>query len=167
MAPGLFLPLLESAGLMSAVGAWVLEQAASDCRRLARTGPSARPGGRQHLTPGTRVREYCERDPRRTSAICSVIATGALMLKSRRGRSSAILPRVSTRLGLLRAAGVGVAIDDFGTGFSSLGRLSELPIDTLKIDRTFTAARARRPQGLHAGLDDHRTRAGIRHDDGG
>jgi EAL domain-containing protein (putative c-di-GMP-specific phosphodiesterase class I) len=42
-------------------------------------------------------------------------------------------------LRLLRAAGVRVAIDDFGTGFSSLGRLSELPIDTLKIDRMFTS----------------------------
>jgi EAL domain-containing protein (putative c-di-GMP-specific phosphodiesterase class I) len=42
-------------------------------------------------------------------------------------------------LRMLRAAGVRIAIDDFGTGFSSLGRLSELPIDTLKIDRMFTA----------------------------
>jgi EAL domain-containing protein (putative c-di-GMP-specific phosphodiesterase class I) len=39
----------------------------------------------------------------------------------------------------LRAAGIGVAIDDFGAGFSSLGRLAELPIDTLKIDRMFTS----------------------------
>ena len=41
-------------------------------------------------------------------------------------------------LRILRAAGLGVAIDDFGTGFSSLARLSELPIDTLKIDQSFT-----------------------------
>lgn len=40
-------------------------------------------------------------------------------------------------LRLMRAAGLRIAIDDFGTGFSSLGRLSELPIDTLKIDRAF------------------------------
>jgi EAL domain-containing protein (putative c-di-GMP-specific phosphodiesterase class I) len=42
-------------------------------------------------------------------------------------------------LRFLRDAGVRIAIDDFGTGFSSLGRLSELPIDTLKIDRMFTS----------------------------
>ena len=42
-------------------------------------------------------------------------------------------------LRMLRATGMRVAIDDFGTGFSSLGRLSELPIDTLKIDRMFTS----------------------------
>ena len=42
-------------------------------------------------------------------------------------------------LRLLRSAGVHIAIDDFGTGYSSLSRLSQLPVDTLKIDRYFTS----------------------------
>jgi len=50
-------------------------------------------------------------------------------------------------LRLLREAGIRISIDDFGTGFSSLGRLAELPIDTLKIDRSFTARLLRVNQG--------------------
>ena len=76
-------------------------------------------------------------------------------------------PRCVHALRLLRAAGVRVAIDDFGTGFSSLGRLSELPIDTLKIDRVFTSRLPRIDKELHAGLDHHRSGACLRHDHGG
>jgi EAL domain-containing protein (putative c-di-GMP-specific phosphodiesterase class I) len=48
----------------------------------------------------------------------------------------------------MRNAGIRIAIDDFGTGYSSLARLSELPIDTLKIDRVFTR---RLPQDRRTG----------------
>jgi EAL domain-containing protein (putative c-di-GMP-specific phosphodiesterase class I) len=51
------------------------------------------------------------------------------------------------KLKLLRAAGVKIAIDDFETGCSSLSRLSKLPIDTLKIDRTFTCEVPQDPGG--------------------
>ena len=51
-------------------------------------------------------------------------------------------------LSAIRALGITIAIDDFGTGFSSLGYLAKLPVDTLKIDRTFIVEMTSAPEGL-------------------
>ena len=138
IAPGIFLPLLESAGLMTAIGAWVLRKAASDSRQWRRMGlPPIRiavnisPPELRRRNSASEILEGIgdlAGDP--DWGVDIEVTEGALI-----GDSSACVHS----LRMLRAAGVRISIDDFGTGFSSLGRLSELPIDTLKIDRTFTA----------------------------
>lgn len=137
-SPAIFLPLLESAGLMAATGAWVLRQAASDCRDWRRRGlPPVRvavnispPELRRRNIAGEIIEAIGDLAGYTDWGIDLEITEGVLS-----GDSSSCVHA----LRLLRAAGVRIAIDDFGTGFSSLGRLSELPIDTLKIDRSFTS----------------------------
>ena len=137
-SPAVFLPLLESAGLMAATGAWVFRQAASDCRAWRCKGlPPIRvavnispPELRQRNIAGEILEAIGDLAGDPAWGIDIEITEGALS-----GDSSSCVHA----LRLLRAAGIRIAIDDFGTGFSSLGRLSELPIDTLKIDRLFTS----------------------------
>ena len=137
VAPGAFLPILESAGLMPAIGAWAINQAASDCREWRRAGlppvrvavnispPELRRRGFEHevvLAVGTLADDA-------GWGIDIEVTEGALL-----GDSTSCVQA----LRFMRSAGIRIAIDDFGTGYSSLARLSELPIDTLKIDRVFT-----------------------------
>jgi diguanylate cyclase (GGDEF)-like protein len=137
VAPGSFLPILESAGLMPAIGAWALNQAASDCRDWRRAGlPPVRMA--VNISPAELRRRGFEHEV--------VLAVGALADDAGWGidievTEGALLGDSSScvqALRVMRNAGIRIAIDDFGTGYSSLARLSELPIDTLKIDRVFT-----------------------------
>jgi EAL domain-containing protein (putative c-di-GMP-specific phosphodiesterase class I) len=137
IAPGEFLPLLESGGLMSAAGAWVVRQAAADCRHWRSRG----------LPPIRVAVNVSPPELRRRNIACEILeVVGDLAgerdwgidLEITEGALAGDSSSCVHALRLLRAAGLAIAIDDFGTGFSSLGRLSELPIDTLKIDRTFT-----------------------------
>ncbi|MGH8217139.1 MAG: EAL domain-containing protein [Steroidobacteraceae bacterium] len=135
VSPAAFLPLLEATGLIVEVGEWVLRQASADCQRWRRGGlPAIRvavnisplqlqhPDFLQHFFDVTQSWA----DP--TCGLDVEIIEGMLL-----GDSSAAVRKLER----LRAAGVRIAVDDFGTGYSSLSRLSELPIDTLKIDRCF------------------------------
>ena len=135
--PAVFLPILESTGMIAAVGDWVLHQAADDCKRLKSGGlPPIRIA--VNVSPlQLRRHQFASQFLQITSALSDAeygldieIVEGALLDDS---------ASVIGQLQALRAAGVRVAIDDFGTGYSSLSRLSQLPIDMLKIDRSFTS----------------------------
>lgn len=137
-APGVFLPLLESAGLMPAIGTWALRQAAADARRWRQMGlPPIR------IAVNISPPELHRRNAAREIVDCLGDLVGdPLWCLDVEITEGALIDDSSAcvhALRMLQAAGVRIAIDDFGTGFSSLGRLSQLPIDTLKIDRSFTS----------------------------
>ena len=136
MPPARFLPVLESSGMIVAVGDWVLRKAAEDCRRWQRRGlcAGARRGERLRAAdPATHVRRERAEGGRRLRPATATASTS----RSRRPACSRIIEGTSRKLRELRTAGVRIAIDDFGTGYSSLGLLSKLPVDLLKIDRAF------------------------------
>ena len=135
IAPGEFLPILESSGMIVPVGEWVLRHALAECRRWKAAG----------LRP-IHVAVNCSPLQLRRRAFADEVL-GLLGNYTFDGwgidleiTESMLIdpgsPEVHN-LRALRAAGMRVAIDDFGTGYSSLSRLSDLPIDTLKIDRSF------------------------------
>jgi diguanylate cyclase (GGDEF)-like protein len=135
VSPGVFLPILESSGLIVDVGEWVIERAAADCRHWASLGlPGIRVAvnvSPTQLRQGDLERCVLKHTHGWTTASCGLdveITEGAFGEESSGDIS---------KLERLRDVGVKVAIDDFGTGYSSLGRLERLPIDTLKIDGSF------------------------------
>jgi EAL domain-containing protein (putative c-di-GMP-specific phosphodiesterase class I) len=121
--------------MIVAVGEWVLRQAAEDCVRWSRIGLG-------HLRIAVNV--SAQQIRRRTFA-AQVLEAAKPCLGAGCGIDLEItetgllhdVEGASRKLRELRAAGLRVALDDFGTGYSSLGLLSKLPVDLVKIDRSF------------------------------
>lgn len=140
-----FLPLLEATGLIVQVGDWVVEQAARDCLKWNAAGvPPVRIAVNiapaQLRSPGFETR--FER------AVRPLAGTGwGIDIEITEGVLQDDSPEEIRRLKSLRAGGACIAIDDFGTGYSSLSRLAALPIDTLKIDRSFVRQSLASPSG--------------------
>lgn len=135
VSPAEFLPVLESTGMIVSVGEWALQQAAEDCQRW-------KAAGLQPVHVAVNCSPLQLRRPGFTDHVLNVVDgwTGdGWGLDLEITESLLIDPRSDEvrKLRTLRTAGVRVAIDDFGTGYSSLSRLSDLPVDTLKIDRSF------------------------------
>ncbi|HKB74606.1 MAG TPA: EAL domain-containing protein, partial [Burkholderiales bacterium] len=132
--PMQFIPLLEETGLIFEVGAWALRQAAFDHRRWRKLGLDA-PRVAVNVSPvQLRRRDFVE-------SVRKVLGadTGAPPIDLEI-TESLIMEDVKTsieKLEEVRLLGVEVAIDDFGTGYSSLGYLAKLPVQALKIDRSF------------------------------
>lgn len=143
--PGNFIPMLEQTGLIYEVGRWALRQATGDHLRW-------RAAGLAPLRIAVNVSPLQLRHRGFVSEVQQVIGSnGAASGLELEITESMIMEDVEysvQSLDAIRKMGVSVAIDDFGTGFSSLSHIAKLPVDTLKIDRSFIVNMTASPQGL-------------------
>ena len=133
--PGRFIPILEETGLIHDVGRWALQQAVNQYLRWDRAGLAV---GRiaVNVSPIQLRHRHFVSEIKQVTGI-DVRAPGGLELEI---TESVIMEDVSHSISTLKAIrgmGVSIAIDDFGTGYSSLSYLAKLPVDSLKIDRSF------------------------------
>lgn len=143
--PVRFIPVAEESGVIDSLGRWVLERA---CREVA--GLRQRSGEQLRLAVNVSAREFMRED-----FIASVLATlaqtgfpaTALELEITESTLQTI-ERSMEILAALKQQGIAVSIDDFGTGYSSLSVLRDLPIDRIKIDRSFIIHLPERREGM-------------------
>lgn len=136
VSPGEFIPLAEESDLINRIGAHMVRMATRDMTQHSRDRFSLQLNvnlsARQLDDPGLlpSVRKALVETGLPAQSLCLEVTESALM------RDSATAART---LGELRELGALLAIDDFGTGYSSLAQLQSLPLDSLKIDRSFVA----------------------------
>lgn len=136
--PGMFIPLAEENGLISPIGEWVLAEA---CRQASQWRKEL--GGRasgMSLSVNLSVRQFAQRDlVDRIERILDRSGMPPRLLHLEVTESAVMEDPDHARaiLSRLKSLGVLLSLDDFGTGFSSLAYLTRLPLDSLKIDRSF------------------------------
>jgi predicted signal transduction protein with EAL and GGDEF domain len=137
VGPDRFVALAEESGLILQIGRWALLQACRDLARLRRTLASA-----ANLSVAVNVSARQLVDPAfRSDVVQSLADTGVpprnLTIEITETTLDDRFADTVPLLQSLRDLGVRIAIDDFGTGYSSLSRISQLPADILKIDKSF------------------------------
>ena len=137
-------PVAEETGLIHPIGDWVLREA---CRQ-AQLWPADRPGARAPSinvnVSALQIQEPGLVDKVAAALLATGLDPGRLVLEITEGVLMRRVEETVVVLQELRQLGVRIAIDDFGTGYSSLSYLQDLPIDMIKIDKSFVD---------HLGLD--------------
>ena len=140
VSPAEFIPLAEEVGLIGALGAWVMNAACTQAALWQRSYPRGEPltmsvnVSAHQLTQGdlvTQVADVLLRTGLIPSALKLELTESVVMGDADRARDIFMA---------LKGLDVKLSLDDFGTGYSSLSQLRRLPLDTLKVDRSFVSA---------------------------
>jgi diguanylate cyclase (GGDEF)-like protein/PAS domain S-box-containing protein len=141
--PGDFIPIAEETGLIVPLGEWVLRAVCREIAAFRARGVAVPPVSvnlsAHQLRSGRLVEQVhaALRDAGIESRALELEITESVLMQDE--------PRVVAALETLRAEGVSISIDDFGTGYSSLAYLRRLPVDALKVDRSFVRDIVERP----------------------
>ncbi|WP_158098974.1 EAL domain-containing protein [Flavonifractor sp. An100] len=134
VSPGEFVPILEQSKLICPVGVWVLNTALEQCKQWRQKIPDMR------VSINMSYIQFCQSDV--TESVLKAVRDSGLP-------GSALIVEVTESMEMLdypylneifrqwKQVGIEISVDDFGTGYSSLGRLKQLEIDEIKIDRCF------------------------------
>lgn len=132
--PAEFIPVAEDSGLIVEVGEFMLREAASDCARWQSIAPGV------GVTVNVSAYQFAQSDLAATvlETLSKVgLDPHLLTIEITESAMSRDPEQAIVALETMRSVGVRIALDDFGTGYSSLTQLRTLPIDTLKIDKSF------------------------------
>jgi len=134
LAPGMFIPLAERTGLIRGVTDWLLDHAIGQCRVWQDAGAPI------HIAANVSARSLLDPElPRKVQSTLDRWGVDPRFLKIEITESSIMADPAHALaiLAMLQSMGVRLSVDDFGTGYSSLTHLRELPIDEIKIDKSF------------------------------
>jgi len=131
ISPGVFIPLAEETGIISQITAFVLNAACAECAKWP-----------EHIGVSVNLSAIDFRDEEIIQTVKTALAAANLVperLEVEVTETSLLEDKSTARVYVeqLRALGVKIALDDFGTGYSSLSYLHRLPLDKIKIDRSF------------------------------
>jgi predicted signal transduction protein with EAL and GGDEF domain len=137
ISPAKFIPIAEDSGVIEPLGLWVLQEA---CRQAAQWQPTMSTGKSLVMSVNLSSRQF--QDPRLVEQVRGVLdeaglPASALKLEITESVLMQDVEATAARMRALTDIGVRLAIDDFGTGYSSLSYLQRLPVETLKVDRSF------------------------------
>ena len=133
--PADFIPIAEETGLIEEIGSWVLHTACMQNKKWQE-------GGNPHLKISVNVSAFQFQQPHFVAQVKDVLEQSGLQAEDLHLEltETAMIVNLNYSIATMRelqGLGVKVSIDDFGTGYSSLSYLKDLPIDCLKIDRSF------------------------------
>jgi diguanylate cyclase (GGDEF)-like protein/PAS domain S-box-containing protein len=139
LSPDHFIPLAERTGLIRSVTDWLLDRALAQCNRWREAGAPI------HVAVNISAKSLLDQSlPEKVAAALARWEIDARFLKIEITESSIMADPAHALaiLAMLQSMGVRLSVDDFGTGYSSLTHLRELPIDEIKIDKSFVMGMA-------------------------